>query len=521
MVIVELNQLKTSVKGKVLFEAEQLLIEKQARIGLVGKNGSGKSTLLNIIVGNKEPEQGQIKRYGSIKLLPQLKVTDTFESGGEVTQRYINDVLAEKSDLLLADEPTTNLDQKHIKRLLKQFNRWQGAIIVVSHDRYFLDQLCDQIWEIDQRKMNIYPGNYSDYRKQKQMQIEQQEEAYHQHVQKKKQLERALVKKEQKAQRATKKPKNLSASEARIKGAKPYFAKKQKKLHQTKKALETRLEQMEPFEKVYQETPIKMEHPEAEKLSGRTILRVEDLLGQIGDRTLWKPSSFQINGDDKVAIVGDNGVGKSTLIKKIIDQVKGVQLSTAVKIGYFDQKLNDLKLDQSILTHVSEQAIQSESLIRTCLARLHFYRDDVYKPIHTLSGGQRVKVALAKLLVSDVNMLILDEPTNFLDIEAIEALESLLLAYPSTILFVTHDQRLIERLATKLIIIEDQTLQFFPGTYQEYLQPAKDEDTQAQKLLVLETRISEVLSKLSMEPTDELEQEFQALLKEKQQLTNR
>lgn len=180
-------------------------------------------------------------RYGSISLLPQLKIADTSESGGEITQRYINETLAKKADLLLADEPTTNLDQNHIQRLLTQLNRWKGAIILVSHDRYFLDQLCEQIWEIDQKKVHVYPGNYSDYREQKQLQIEQQKEAYAQYIKKRKQLERALIKKEEKAQRATKKPKQLSSSESRIIGAKPYFAKKQKKLHQSKKAIETRL----------------------------------------------------------------------------------------------------------------------------------------------------------------------------------------------------------------------------------------------------------------------------------------
>lgn len=518
MILIELNKIKKTINALTLFEADRLMIDKQARIGLVGKNGSGKSTLLNLIAGNQELDRGQIKRSGSITLLPQLKTTDTSESGGEVTQRYIDHAVAEKADLLLADEPTTNLDQNRIKQLTNQLNRWQGGLILVSHDRFFLDQVCDEIWEIDQQKINIYPGNYSDYREQKQLQIDQQEEAYHQHVQKKKQLERALVKKEQKAQRATKKPKNVSPSEARITGAKPYFAKKQKKLHQTKKSIETRLEQMEHVDKVYQEAPMKMEHPEAEKLSGRTILRIEDLPGKIADRKLWESANFQVNGNDKIAIIGNNGVGKSTLIKKIINQVNGVQLSPAVKIGYFDQKLKKLNLNQSILTYVSEGAIQSETLIRTCLARLHFNQDDVMKPIKTLSGGQRVKVALAKLIVSDANMLILDEPTNFLDIEAIEALESLLLAYPSAILIVSHDQRLIEKLATKLVIIEDQMLQLFPGTYNEYLHPSRAKDTREQQLMVLETRISEVLSKLSLEPTDELEQEFQILLKEKQQL---
>lgn len=520
MVITELNQIKQYINGDLLFEVEQLIIEKKARIGLVGKNGSGKSTLLNLIAGKQEINQGHIKCYGSVELLPQLKVTDTTESGGEVTQRYINQALAKETDLLLADEPTTNLDQDNIQHLLNQLHHWNGAIVIVSHDRYVLDQLCEQIWEIDQQKIHVYHGNYSDYRNQKQLKIVKQEEEYEQYLQKKRQLERAVAKKEQKAQRATKKPKQLSSSEAKITGAKPYFAKKQKKLHQSKKAIETRLEKLERVEKVYQEAPIKMEHPEAEKLYGRTILRIENLPAEIGKRTLWKPTSFQINGNDKVAVIGNNGVGKSTLIKKIINRVDGVQLSSAVKIGYFDQKLKQLKLNQSIIEYVRESSIQSETIIRTCLARLNFNQHDVNKPIRALSGGERVKVALAKLIVSDANMLILDEPTNFLDIEAIEALESLLISYPSTVLFVSHDQRLIERLATKIIVIEEQRLELFPGTYESYLTPVHDVDDLKQELMIIETRISEVLSKLSIDPTDELEQEFQLLLKKKQELTN-
>lgn len=520
MVIVELNKVKKIINGETLFEVDQLFVEKRARIGLVGKNGSGKSTLINLIAEKQELEQGQIMRYGSISLLPQLKIADTSESGGEITQRYINETLAKKADLLLADEPTTNLDQNHIQRLLTQLNRWKGAIILVSHDRYFLDQLCEQIWEIDQKKVHVYPGNYSDYREQKQLQIEQQKEAFAQYIKKRKQLERALIKKEEKAQRATKKPKQLSSSESRIIGAKPYFAKKQKKLHQSKKAIETRLEKIDAVEKVYQEAPIKMEQPGAKGLSGRIVFRADNLLGRIGNKVLWEPTTFQIKGNDKVAIIGNNGVGKTSLIKKLINRVEGVEFSPAIKIGYFDQKLNNLDLDQSILSYVSKNAIQSETIIRTCLARLHFYHDDVDKPIHTLSGGERVKVSLANLLVSDVNMLILDEPTNFLDIDAIEALESLLLAYPGTVLFVSHDQRFIERLATKLLIIENQMIRLFPGTYHDYLHPPKDKSNYEQRKLVLETRISEVLGKLSIDPTEELEQEFQTLLKEKKQLLN-
>nr|WP_067840961.1 ABC-F type ribosomal protection protein [Amphibacillus sediminis] len=519
MILIELTDIKKEINGASLFEIDHLQVDKQARIGLIGKNGSGKSTLLNLIAGHDQPEHGHVKRFGTMQLLPQLKDTSTTESGGEVSQRYIDKAIAKKADLLLADEPTTNLDKKHIDKLAQQFKRWHGAIIVVAHDRYFLDTICKQIWVIDQKKIKVYQGNYSDYQKQVRLEIEQQEAAYQQYLQTKRQLERALVLKEQKAQRATKKPKQVSRSEAKITGAKPYFAKKQKKLEQTKKAIETRLNKLEKVDKVYQEDPIKMELPEVDRLTGRVVIRAANIEGYVGARKLWAPASFQINGGDKVAIIGNNGVGKSTLVKQIIDQVEGMSLSPALKIGYFSQKLTELKLYDSILNNVRETSQQSETLIRTVLARLHFYRDDVYKPVEVLSGGERVKVTLAKLFVSHVNTLILDEPTNFLDLEAVEALESLLLDYPGTLIFVSHDQRLVEQLAEKLILIEHQQLSFFPGSLHDYQQRLMPEEEELD-LMILETRISEVLGKLSIEPSEELEQEFQQLLKKKQQLNN-
>ncbi|SEO65828.1 macrolide transport system ATP-binding/permease protein [Amphibacillus marinus] len=518
MVMVELLNVVKEIQGEQLFTIDSLTIAKQAKIGLVGKNGAGKSTLLNLIAGYIEPEQGHIKRFGSVHLLPQLKTTHTTESGGEVTQRYIDQALAHKSELLLADEPTTNLDQQHIEKLAQHLTRRSGAIVLVAHDRYFLDLICTEIWEIDQQTVKRYSGNYSSYRDQKQLEQAQQEEAYQNYLRQKRELERAVVLKERKAQRATKKPKNVSDSEARIIGVKPYFAKKQKKLEQTKKAMETRLAQLEKVDKVYQEEPIKMQLPEADRSLGRTIIRIENLSGQIGKRLLWQAASFQINGGDKVALIGNNGVGKSTLIEKLVNQDEAIYLSPAAKIGYFSQKLKELDLSKSILANVTESAIQTETMIRIVLARLHFHGEDVYKPVNVLSGGERVKVTLAKLFVSDVNVLILDEPTNFLDLGAVEALETILADYPGTLIFVSHDRRFVEKLANRLIIIADQKVELFPGTYQAYRQKSKPANNQELDLMVIETRITEVLSRLSIEPNQELEQDFQMLLKQKQAL---
>ena len=226
--LAETINIKAEVKDRTLFEIEQLSIHQGERIGLVGKNGCGKTTLLEIIAGVRSPDSGSCHVYTSCKLLPQLKSTKSTKSGGEITQAYINHALAQKPELLLADEPTANLDTRHIDKLEQQLKRWQGAFVIVSHDRAFLDALCTSIWEIADEKLSVYQGNYSDYLKQKTIETKEKELAYEKYQSKKKQLEKALQLKEAKAQRATKKPKNVSASEAKITGAKPYFAKKQK-----------------------------------------------------------------------------------------------------------------------------------------------------------------------------------------------------------------------------------------------------------------------------------------------------
>lgn len=221
-----------------------------------------------------------------------------------------------------------------------------------------------------------------------------------------------------------------------------------------------------------------------------------------------------MRGGDKLAIVGANGSGKTTLLKKIIENDVGITLSPAVKYGYFSQTIDLLDSEKSILENVQISSEQTETFIRIVLARLHFFREDVYKQVKVLSGGERVKVALAKLFVSNINTLILDEPTNFLDIEAVEALESLLMEYRGTIIFVSHDRRFIEKIATRILTIENEELRVFEGTYQEFknYEPRSEEED---NLLLLETKITEVLSRLSIEPSAELEQEFQRLLASK------
>ncbi|MFD2043879.1 Vga family ABC-F type ribosomal protection protein [Ornithinibacillus salinisoli] len=520
MLILEGKNISHEIQGTELLNIDHVQIQENDRIGVIGKNGSGKTTLLNILAGKLKPTSGNISTTATRKLLPQLKRADTTQSGGEVTQAYINEALAEKADILFADEPTTNLDTRHMEKLEKQFNRIDGAILIVSHDRAFLDALCTKIWEVKDTSITEYVGNYSDYEVQRELEVRQQEAAYEQYMNKKKQLENALEQKKKKAARATKNPNKPSDSDSRQKGAKPYFAKKQKKLETTAKAIKTRLEKLEKVEKVKTEAPMNMDIVGASTLKNRVIIRVEDLEGRIGNRVLWRKSGFHIKAGDKLAIIGENGTGKTTFVKKIISNEKDIQISPTVQIGYFSQNLDILDVSKTILENVKQSSSQETALIRTVLARLYFFGDDVYKKVNVLSGGERVKVAFAKLFLSDINTIILDEPTNFLDITAVEALESLLQEYLGTVIFVSHDRRFIENVANRILHIENQEMRLFDGTYGKYMQYEllDERDTKEDQRIVLETKISDVLSRLSIDPKPELEQEFQQLMSEKKKL---
>ncbi|MGA8942605.1 MAG: ATP-binding cassette domain-containing protein, partial [Thermoactinomyces sp.] len=384
--LLEALNLKLFIQDRLLIDAEHLHIDRKERIGLVGKNGSGKTTLLMALAGRRNPDEGTVTSNTVPELLPQLKLKETTKSGGEVTQEYIVAAISGEPELLFLDEPTTNLDTEHIEWLEKLLSNWQGAFVIVSHDRAFLDALCTEIWEIEEGKVKRYKGNYSDYIRQKELELARQKLDYEKYEQKKKQLEDALRLKQKKANRAAKTPKKVSRSESKITGAKPYFAKKQKKLQKAAKAIETRLEKLEKVEKIKEIPPIKMNLIHQETFEGRIVLRVNDVAGVVNGRVLWEETSFFVRGGDKLAVIGPNGCGKTTLLKKIVHREDGIVLSPSMKIGYFSQNLNILDNEKSILENVCSSSDHDETLIRTVLARLHFFRDDVYKRVGILSG---------------------------------------------------------------------------------------------------------------------------------------
>lgn len=374
MNVITIQKIQQSIGIRDLLAVENLQVQEGQRIGLVGKNGSGKSTLFNILSGREKADVGEFSVNGTIELLPQLKKSDVEKSGGGISQEYIVRILAKSPRILLPDEPTTNLDTSHVEWVEKQLSTFHGAVLLVSHDRTLLYQVCDTIWEFEEGEITEYTGNYSAYIEQKENERKYQQKEYEKYQQKKQQLEEAVTEKEQQANRAIKAPKNLSSSERRdASGVSPYHQKLQKRLHQNRKALQTRLEKLEVVEKPQENRSIQMDLPNQHSFKNKTVLRAEKLKGLIKKNKLWNSTTFIVRGGDKVGIIGPNGSGKTTFLKKIInDSDDHLYVSPAIKIGYFSQNLNVLDLDKIILQNVMEDSKQNETPVRMSIKKLEY-----------------------------------------------------------------------------------------------------------------------------------------------------
>lgn len=530
MSVIDIQNIKISIASRNLLDIQNLQVQEGKRIGIVGKNGSGKSTLFRVLNGEIKADVSVFNVNGKVSLLPQLKRNDINKSGGEVTQEYFVKALEKSPKVLLADEPMTNLDASHIEWVEKKLKAFRGTLLLISHDRTLLDQVCDIIWELEDSQIIEYSGNYSAYVEQKNKERKHQQKEYEKFQQKKKQLEQAVVHKEQQAQRADKPNKKLTSSEARdATGVNPYFQTIQKGLHQNRKSLETRLEKLEVVEKPQDNESIKMLLPDQVSMHNKVIIRAEKHGGQVASKKLWNPTTFYIKGGDKIGIIGPNGSGKTTLVRQILNQSEeNLYRSPSMKIGYFSQNLDVLDNGKTILGNVLDGTIQNETTVRLILAQLGFYKDDVYKAVKVLSGGEKVKVSLAKILVSDCNTLILDEPTNYLDVYALDALEELLKNYEGTVLFVTHDRHFVSEIADNILFFEDKQLNLFKGNYEAFLNRSQEEtrDRSGESLMKVELSLANVTAELGKTNIDvaekeELEKKFQNLIKEKRALKDK
>ncbi|SEM68214.1 macrolide transport system ATP-binding/permease protein [Lihuaxuella thermophila] len=391
-------------------------------------------------------------------------------SGGERTRQKVISALAEKPALLLADEPTSHLDAEAVEWLEKELSRYPGALLLISHDRALLDAVCSKILEVENGQITVYQGNYSDYRRQKEEQLERSRFEYEQYVAEKKRLTQVVMDKKQKARSMEKPPKGMSPSEARLISNKQKANSARAKVEKQARAIQSRIEKLPKKEKPVELPTVQFDLDVYRPIEGKNALRLERLSKRFGKKELFHQLTCTIPSGKKVAVLGKNGAGKSTLLQMIASQAAGVHQAPLAKIGYFHQQLANLDEERSILNNVQGSSPYSETLIRTVLARLLFPREAVYKPVRVLSGGEKVKVALAKVFLSDANLLLLDEPTNFLDIFTREELEKVLRAYPGTILFASHDRWFIRKLADHLLILNEGTATYFTGNYDEYLE---------------------------------------------------
>lgn len=369
-------------------------------------------------------------------------------SGGQKTRVALGKLLLLKPDLIILDEPTNHLDLSSITWLETYLLNYKGTVIIVSHDRYFLDRIANKVVEINQTKATVFTGNYSAYAVKKEAlraaeysaYLKQQQEIRHQE---------AVIEK----LRSFNREKSIRRAESRVKML--------DKLEVLDKPAEVRTDMHLILEPKY--------------ASGNDVLRVEDLSKTFGSLTLFEHLSFELKKGEHVAIIGDNGTGKTTILK-IINELAApdtgeIHLGSNVAIGYYDQEHHVLHMDKTLFEEISDDYPSlSNTEIRNTLAAFLFTGEDVFKQVKALSGGERGRVSLAKLMLSEANFLILDEPTNHLDIMSKEILEDALNAYTGTVLYVSHDRYFINKTASRILDLSGKVLTSYLGNYEYYLE---------------------------------------------------
>lgn len=530
MIILQANKIERSFAGEVLFDNISLQVDERDRIALVGKNGAGKSTLLKILVGEEEPTSGEInkKRDLSLSYLAQdsrfessntiydemlhvfddLRKTErtlrqmelemgektgadleklmqdydrlseefrqaggfTYEadirailngfkfdesmwqmkieelSGGQNTRLALAKMLLEKPNLLVLDEPTNHLDIETIAWLENYLVNYSGALLIVSHDRYFLDKVATITLDLTKHSLDRYVGNFSSFV-------------------------------EQKEQKLLTEAKNYEKQQKEIAALEDFVNRNLVRASTTKRAQSRRkqLEKMERLDKP--EAGTKSAHMtfHSDKTSGNVVLTVEEAAVGYDDQVLSEPINLDIRKMNAVAIVGPNGIGKSTLIKSIVGQIpfiKGeARFGANVEVGYYDQTQSKLTPHNSVLDELwNDFKLTPEVEIRNRLGAFLFSGDDVKKTVGMLSGGERARLLLAKLSMENNNFLILDEPTNHLDIDSKEVLENALIDFDGTLLFVSHDRYFINRVATQVLELSEEGSTLYLGDYDYYLE---------------------------------------------------
>ena len=545
MIILQANKIERSFAGDVLFENINLQVDERDRIALVGKNGAGKSTLLKILVGEEEPTSGEINKKKDISLsylaqdsrfesentiydemlhvFDDLRSTEkqlrqmelemgektgaeldklmsdydrlseefrqaggfTFEadirailngfkfdesmwqmkiaelSGGQNTRLALAKMLLEKPNLLILDEPTNHLDIETIAWLENYLVNYSGALIIVSHDRYFLDKVATITLDLTKHSLDRYVGNYSSFV-------------------------------EQKEQKLVTEAKNYEKQQKEIAALEDFVNRNLVRASTTKRAQSRRkqLEKMERLDKPEAGSKSANMTFHSDKTSGNIVLTVENAAIGYDGEILSEPINLDLRKMNAIAIVGPNGIGKTTFIKSIVDQIPFIKgekrFGANVEVGYYDQTQSKLTPSNTVLDELwNDFRLTPEVEIRNRLGAFLFSGDDVKKSVGMLSGGEKARLLLAKLSMENNNFLILDEPTNHLDIDSKEVLENALIDFDGTLLFVSHDRYFINRVATQVLELSENGSTLYLGDYDYYVEKKTElEATQMQEVLL-------------------------------------
>ena len=538
-----LDKVKKYYGDRLILDIEKFEIFKEDKIGLVGENGSGKTTLIKALLGEINIEEGNIFLTDSYAYISKkedyigectlskakslFNAPDKYEnylSGGEKVKLRISKALSENKSLIIADEPTSNLDSGSVNVLEKMLKSYTGAMLLVSHDREFLDSLCNIIVEIDNGKLKFYKGNYSKYLELKKEERKREEIEYEEYIREKERLNGIILEKKGLRDSIRKTPKRMGNSEARL--HKMGGQKGKKAIDGSIKSIVSRIDHLEIKDKPKGISEIKIRVKEGLEIISKNPIEVNEFNLVAGEKLLIEEATFKIKRGKKVALLGENGSGKSTLLKEILkaDNEK-VKINNRVIIGYFDQSQSILKDDKTILENIMEDSSYDQSFIRINLHGFGFKGDTVFKKVGLLSGGEKVKAALCKVLLSDNNVLILDEPTNYLDIKSMEAFEEALINMNKTVVIVSHDRKFISNVCDYIIEIENKKVNMFNGRYSDYIieknKPKinNKEKENKEQLMVLQNKLSEIISILSIGVSDmyakeKLEEEYGELIKE-------
>lgn len=541
MILMQVNNITKRFGADLILSNIKLEVHSHDRIAIVGRNGAGKSTLLKIMAGEMPFEEGELHKSKEVSLgyleqhtglesnksiwdemltvftdLIQMekelrgmeqkmsdpaiikdhthyqKLLEDYDekqlrfkneggyqyeanikavlnglqfhdfdldtpiatlSGGQKTRLALGKLLLSKPDILILDEPTNHLDIETLNWLEQYIQGYPGAVVIVSHDRYFLDKVVNTIYEISRHSSEKFLGNYTKYLEQKAANYERDLKRY-------------------------------EKQQAEVKRLEDFVQKNIARASTSKRAQskQKQLEKMDTMDKPHGDLKSAKFTFDIERRTGNDVLKVRDLAYQYpnAEKPVFSNVSFDINRQERLALVGPNGAGKTTLLKTIMGDLEHkhgtIQLGSNVQLGYYDQEQAKLRSSKTVLHELwDEYPLMDEKDIRTVLGNFLFSGDDVLKSVNELSGGEKARVALAKLMLQKANVLILDEPTNHLDLDSKEVLEAALADYPGTILFVSHDRYFINRIATQILELEGDSTTLYLGDYDYYVDKKQEE----------------------------------------------